>query len=630
MESSNGQVPSRGRSAALLLAAIGVVFGDIGTSPLYAMRQCFVGDNAAEVNAGNVLGVASVVFWSLMIVVCLKYVWLVLKADNRGEGGILALMALVDRHTQPSSVRLRTGIMWLGVAGAALLYGDGIVTPSISVLSAVEGLNVATPLFEPYIVPASIVILALLFAVQKRGTLRVGAVFGPVLCIWFAVIAALGLRSIAATPAILKALAPHHAVSFLASGGGKGFLLMGTVFLTVTGAEVLYADMGHFGRRPIRCSWLLIVMPALTLNYLGQGAYLLRDGSTAENLFYQICPPALLYPCVALATAATVIASQAVISGTFSLARQATQLGIWPRLRIVHTSASEIGQVYVPAVNAALFAGTIALILGFRESGHLASAYGIAVSATMLITTILLLMLCHSGWKIRPVFTFLIGALLIPIDLAFFLSNAAKISSGGWVILLVSAAIFAASLIWKGCRAVLRRGAEVAAVDPAVFVADVRERKPLRVAGTAVFFTPNPNGLPRALLHNFKHNKVLHSVTALLTVKNMDVPAVRGSERISAEELGEGFYRIIVRYGFSETPDIPAALAGISMQGVSFAPANTTFFLGKESLVLREAGVFSMAVKRIFLFMSRNSLDVSSFYGLPPTRVVEMGAQEQL
>jgi KUP system potassium uptake protein len=455
-------------------------------------------------------------------------------------------------------------------------------------------------------------------------------VFGPVLSIWFAAMAVLGLRSIAETPAILQALAPHHAVSFLASSGSKGFILMGTVFLAVTGAEVLYADMGHFGPRPIRISWLFVVMPALVINYMGQGAHLLRDGSTADNLFYQICPPALLYPCVALATAATVIASQAVISGTFSLARQATQLGIWPRMRIVHTSVSRIGQVYVPAVNTALFAGTIALILGFRESGKLASAYGIAVSATMLITTIMMLLLYHSGRKTGPVFILLIGALLIPVDMTFFLANALKISSGGWVVLLVSASICAASLIWHMCRGILGRSAEVAAVDPAIFVADVRERKPLRVAGTAVFFTPNPNGLPRALLHNFKHNKVLHDATVLLTVQNMDVPALTESERITTAELGEGFYRIIVRYGFSETPDVPAALGRMNLPGISFAPGNTTFFLGKESLFLRKSGAFSTAVKRIFMFMSRNSLDVSSFYGLPPTRVVELGAQEQL
>jgi KUP system potassium uptake protein len=626
-----GDSPSKSRrSAALFLGAIGVVFGDIGTSPLYALRQCFTGPDAPETTAANVMGVMSVMLWSLFIVVCVKYVWLVLRADNEGEGGILALMTLLERRTASITTRTRTVMAWSGVIGAALLYGDGIVTPSISVLSAVEGISVATPRFEPFIVPISIAILVALFAAQRHGTSRVGSLFGPVLCLWFFTIAAFGLMSLVKNPSILQALDPRHAVFLFVHNKTQAFVLLGAVFLTVTGAEVLYADLGHFGTRPIRKAWLSVVMPALVLNYLGQGAYMLKCGATVGNPFYALCPPALLYPYVILATAATVIASQAVISGTFSLARQATQLGIWPRMRIVHTSHSEIGQVYVPAVNAALFVGTIALILAFRESGRLASAYGVAVSSAMLITTGMLLMLCRRVWKLHPGLTILIGAVLLPLDAGFFLSNMLKLGSGGWVIIVISVVLCSASFIWKAGRAALRRSAEEAAIDASSFVADLRNRASLRVPGTAVFFTSNPGGVPRSLLHNYKHNKVLHEVTALLTVRNLEIPEVPDSQRISAEDMGEGFYRVVVQSGFAETPDIPAALETLKIPGVSFDRARTTYFLGKETLVLRQGRGMPLAAKHVFAFMSRNALNASAFYGLPPARVIELGAQEQL
>ena len=617
-----------------MIGALGIVFGDIGTSPLYALRECFVGAHALSVTPGNVLGIVSIVFWSLVLVVCFKYVTLLMRADNHGEGGILALMALVTRavgHGAKDGARIRQ-LTVLGILGAALLYGDGIITPAISVLSAVEGLNVATTACQDYVIPLSAGILTALFLLQRRGTAGVGSLFGPVLILWFVVIGGLGLAAIVRSPDILQALLPVHAVRFFLTNHWHGFLVLGTVFLTMTGAEVLYADMGHFGRVPIRRAWYGLVLPALLLNYFGQGALLLRGGGLPTHLFYELAPSWFLYPLILLATAATVIASQAVISGTFSLARQAVQLGLWPRLKIVHTSSSTIGQVYVPLLNLALFLGTIGLIFTFRESGRLAGAYGIAVSATMLITSVLFLILCQTRWKLHRAWVILLGCLLLPMDLAFFCSNAVKIQHGGWIVLVISLTVWLLMQTWISGGKILRQKAEMQGLPLEFFLQDIRLSKPYRAPGTAVFLSRNPNGLPRALLHNYKHNMVLHTTTILLNITTEEIPFIPEDRRFAFETLGEGICRMQITFGFSETPDIPNVLARLTRDrhGVEYIPERTTFFLGKESLVLRHTTDLGYWRKRIFAFLSRNARDASAYFCLPANRVVELGLQIEL
>jgi KUP system potassium uptake protein len=622
------QNDQRGCLARLTIAALGVVYGDIGTSPLYSLRICFSETGAVPVTQPNIFGILSLILWSLLILISLKYLTFVLRADNHGEGGILALMTLV-RSALSGRFRIRI-VVTLGLFGAALLYGDGLITPVISVLSAVEGLTAVTPLFEPYVVPISIVILMLLFLFQRRGTGALGAVFGPVMIVWFITIGILGLISILETPTILAALDPRHAVFFFVHNGWRGILPLGAVFLALTGGEALYADMGHFGKHPIRIGWYGLVLPALVLNYLGQGAHLLRYPAEIDNLFYHLAPSWALLPLVGLATAATIIASQAVISGAFSLTRQAVQLGYSPRLAVQHTSLQTIGQVYVPGINWALMAGAILLTLAFQHSDNLAGAYGVAVSTTMLITTLMLYMVMQARWRWSPSAALAVIMPFLVLDLAFFSSNALKILHGGWISLLVAAVAYLFMTTWKEGREVLRKKLVGQNVSEEHFLQDLDRNKPLRVPGLAIFLAGHAGGIPRTLLHNFKHNRIIHERVILLTVHTEEVPRVDEKERIETRILGQGFYRIILRFGFGEHPDLPHVLKKVNLEGIDFHPMNTTFFLGRETMIVSSKGTMPVWRKLLFAAMSRNALDASKFFRLPPNRVVEIGIQVEL
>lgn len=614
----------------LALMALGVVFGDIGTSPLYALRECFIGPSGLSLTFGNILGVVSVMLWTLVLIVCIKYVIFVMAADNRGEGGILALMALVTSLKGAFQKNHYGFFVILGILGVALLYSDGVITPAITVLGAVEGLAQATPQFQPFIIPISLVILIALFLIQSHGTAKVGVFFGPIIIVWFVAIAVLGLCSIIKHPAILSSLNPYYAISFLLHDGRHSFAVLGSVFLSVTGAEVLYADMGHFGAKPIRLSWFWIVFPSLLLNYMGQGAFLLTMPKSVENLFYLIVPAKLLYPMVILASLAAIIASQAVISGAFSLARQSVQLGFLPRLQIRHTSQSAIGQVYVPFVNWSLMAGVIVLVLMFRESSNLGAAYGIAVSTTMIITTTLILFVARGKWHAPWPLIIALAAIFLVVDGAFFASNILKIKAGGWIVILMAFAIYMFMKTWLDGRKILREKVIAGGVDLSAFVQSVQQNPPQRVSGAAVFLAGNPQGVPGALLHNLKHNKVLHDHTIILSVKTEEVPYVAQDARSTIDYLGAGIYRIMASYGFSETADIPALLASIQFADLRFDPMQTTFFLGREVLVIAINRRMLTWRKKIFLFMSHNSLNATSFFRLPPNRVVELGSQIEL
>jgi KUP system potassium uptake protein len=633
MNSSNPQAIQPANSAAsrgLMLGALGIVFGDIGTSPLYAIRECFSPAHGLAIIPDNVFGIISIVFWTLVLVVSIKYLLFLLQADNNGEGGILALIALVDRSVSNKGAQFKSGIVLLGIVGAALLFGDAIITPSMTVLAAIEGLNVTTSIFKPFVLPLSIGVLCVLFILQSRGTARVGALFGPILLIWFITIGALGLRAVFAYPGIFKALNPLYAVHFFQHNGWHGFLILGSVFLCITGAEVLYADMGHFGRSPIRKAWFFIVFPCLLLNYFGQGACLISNPDHSRNLFYQLSPDWFIYPLIVIATISAVIASQAVISGTFSLARQITQMGFWPRIKIVHTSYSKIGQVFVPAFNLLLFLGTIGLIVYFKESSNLANAYGIAVSATMFITTILALIWLRNCMKLHWLLLVLIGIFFLIPSTSFFLSNIIKLGSGGWIVIAISVTTYILMSTWRNGREILRAKAEQQTIDIELFINDIRQNKPCRVKGIAVFFTGNPHGVPRALLHNFKHNKILHETTIILTVKTEDIPFVSTVDRCTLRELGEGLYHLDLKFGFSESPNVPAAITNMPASTLRINPMETTFFLGKESLITKRNRTMPLWRKRIFYYMARNALDASSFFSLPPNRVVELGLQVEL
>jgi len=614
----------------LSLGALGVVYGDIGTSPLYALRECFHHSTGIRPTHDNVVGILSLIVWSLILVVSVKYLLFVMRADNRGEGGILALLALVapPRGGPPRGLAMVLALM--GVFGAALLYGDGMITPAITVLSAVEGLNVATPFFETYIIPISIVILVGLFVVQSRGTAAIGRIFGPVMLLWFVAIAVMGLAEAVRYPSVFLAVSPHHAIVFMVRHGYTGFLVLGSVFLVVTGGEALYADMGHFGRDPIRLAWFTLALPALLLNYFGQGALILRDPAAVENPFYRLAPPWALYPLVGLATAAAVIASQALISGAFSLTRQAVQLGYSPRVDIEHTSAREIGQIYIPGVNWMLMIACIALVVGFGSSSNLAAAYGIAVTGTMAITTILFYFVARGrfGWTAVqagiPAFFFLI------IDLAFFLANATKIEHGGWFPLLVGAVVFTAMTTWKTGRRILGQRMVETSLPIDLFLEDVRRNPPVRVPGTAVFMYGNRQGTPPALLHSLKHYKVLHRTMVFLNVETHETPTVAEDQRCAVEELGEGFFRVTLAYGFTEDPHVPQALAAIHHEGLDLRPAHTSFFLGRETLIPSRRPGMALWREQLFALMSRNARTATSFFGLPPNRVVELGAQIEL
>ncbi|HEV8418699.1 MAG TPA: potassium transporter Kup [Candidatus Udaeobacter sp.] len=617
----------RKRSLALLcLGSLGIVYGDIGTSPLYAMRECFYGQHGVPPTHANVLGVLSLILWSLILIISVKYLTLILRADNRGEGGILALATLVS-----DVVRRGKFLFLLGLFGAALLYADGMITPAISVMGAVEGLHVATPLFDHYVVPIAVVILIGLFFFQSHGTTRVGSVFGPVTMIWFVAISVLGIAHIIRAPQVLAAINPTHGFEFFMINGWRGFVVLGAVFLVVTGGEALYADIGHFGTAPIRLTWFAVVLPALTLNYLGQGALLLIEPDAAVNPFYRMAPPWALYPLVVLATAAAVIASQAIISGAFSLTMQAIQLGYSPRLRAIYTSERVIGQIYVPVVNWGLMIACVALVLGFRTSSNLAAAYGVAITTTMLITTILFYIVARRRWHWPAAAALPIAAFFITIDLAFFGANMLKIAHGGWFPLLVSAAILFLMLTWRKGRRVLRSRLGEMCIPLNDFLSELKSQKIRRVPGTAVYMSGNRFGTPLALLHNLKHNKVLHEEVVLLTVRTEEVPYLTNPrDRVALENLHEGFWRAQIHFGFMEKPNVPVALDRVKQAGLRFDPMRTTYFIGRETILATRKRGLSSWRGSFFAWMTRNAGDVTSYFCLPPNGVVELGARVEV
>jgi KUP system potassium uptake protein len=564
-----------------------------------------------------------------VIIVSIKYLVFILRADNRGEGGILALMALASPVAHPKPKTGKWVLVLLGIFGAALLYGDGMITPAISVLSAVEGLNVATPFFEPYVLPITIVVLVGLFLVQSKGTAKVGAVFGPVMILWFTTLAVLGVYHALQMPSVFQAMNPATAASFFARNGWHGFLVLGAVFLVVTGGEALYADMGHFGVRPIRLTWFGLVLPALLLNYFGQGALLLSEPSAAANPFYRMAPEWALYPLVVLSTAATVIASQALISGAFSLTRQAVQLGYTPRMRIEHTSIREIGQIYIPAVNWTLMIACIGLVIGFRSSSNLAAAYGISVTGTMMITTVLFFVVMRERWHWSLPAAGALATLFLLVDLSFFGANLVKILQGGWFPLVVATAIFTLMTTWKSGRRVLANRLKESTLPIEAFLEDSRVATLARVPGTAVFMFGN-QGTPPALLHNIKHNKVLHQQNVLLTVRTEEVPHVTDAERVTVSDIGHDFWRILIRYGFMEDPDIPAVLNKLNVEGLSLKKMETTYFLGREVLIATKAPGMAIWREKLFAWMSQNARSATSFFQLPPNRVVELGTQVEI
>ncbi|HYI40362.1 MAG TPA: potassium transporter Kup [Allosphingosinicella sp.] len=607
-----------------MLGAIGVVYGDIGTSPLYAMKESFIGPHPLTVDPLHIFGVVSLIFWSLMLVVTAKYVLVAMRADNKGEGGSFALLALISRNL--GEKRWTAGLVVLGVLAAALFYGDAMITPAISVLSAVEGLTLVQASLQKLVVPIAIVILIGLFLIQSRGTAKVGAIFGPVILVYFATLATLGVWNILKHPEILGALSPHWAAVFFAHDPKLAFLAMGSVFLAMTGAEALYADMGHFGRKAIGFSWLTLVYPCLALNYLGQGALLLGTPSAVENPFYLMAPDWARLPLVLIATAATIIASQAVISGAFSVTHQAIQLGFLPRLRTEHTSAKAVGQIYIPAVNWGLLAMVLLLVLGFRESTNLASAYGIAVSGTMIITTIMLAVLIFQVWKWNRLVAALTIGLFAIVDGIFFASNITKVADGGWFPLVVAALIFTLLTTWATGRRLMRQRLEQDALPLDIFIKSAASVH--RVRGTAVFLSTSADAVPSALLHNLKHNQVLHERVLILNVKVEDVPHVEPASRIEIHGAGSGFHRVILHYGFIDEVDVPADLGRVESCGDKFDMMSTSFFLGRQKLIAaKEQPGMALWRERLFAWMMKNSESAMEFFRLPTNRVVELGSQ---
>jgi len=620
---------TRSRMAALTLAAIGIVYGDIGTSPLYTLKTVFSPEHGLPLSPANLLGVISLIFWGLMLIVSLKYVTLVLRADNHGEGGIMALMALALSSVGKGS-RWHQPLLLTGLAGAALFYGDGVITPAISVLSAVEGLEVATPALKPYIVPLTLAVLLGLYLVQSRGTAGIGKWFGPVTLLWFAVLAVMGLVNIVQAPAILAALNPVHAIAFMVRNGWVAFAALGAVVLAFTGAEALYADMGHFGKRPIRIAWSAIVAPALVLNYLGQGALLLQRPEALSNPFYQQLGPWSVYPLVLLSTMATVIASQATISGTFSMTHQAISLGVLPRMRVVHTSEHEVGQIYIPLVNWLQMGAVMLAVVGFGSSDRLGAAYGIAVTATMLATTILTFFVIRYGWKYKLLLCWAATGLFLAIDIALFCANSLKFMAGGWFPLLMGAGIMAVMLTWRTGREIVFRSLAGHAIPIEAFLQSLFLSPPPRVEGTAVFFRPPGEGVPHAMLHNLAHNKVLHQRIIFLTVVHAGVPTVGDAARVEVEQLGNECYEVKVTYGFKDERDIPAALALCKAHGLDISMMETSFFVSRQTVVPTTGLGMAPWRESLFAAMYRNAREAADYFRVPANRVIELGTKLEI
>ena len=630
-QTMQGESPAetRRRLRTLALGAIGVVFGDIGTSPLYTMKET-LGTHGMTPTEPAVLGVLSLVFWALIMVVSLKYVTFVMRADNKGEGGIMALMALAQR-SMSGSARARWVLAGFGIFGAALFYGDGVITPAISVLGAVEGLQVAAPGLGKYVVWVTLAILLGMFAVQRHGTHKVGKAFAPVMTLWFVVLAVLGVRQIIANPQVLYAVNPLHAVRFFISHGDTSFIALGGVVLALTGAEALYADMGHFGKKPIRLAWFGFVLPALLLNYFGQGALLLADPLAISSPFYLMVPAPLLYPMIVLSAAAAVIASQAVISGAFSMTREAMSLGYSPRLAVVHTSREMSGQIFVPWVNRMLMVLVILAVLGFRSSDNLGAAYGIAVTGTMTMTTLLALVVARKRWHWSWPTVVLVGVLFLIIDLSFFGANLLKVAHGGWFPLVLGVVLFSVMTTWRRGRELVVREIKQGGLALAPFIENIAEHPPLRVPGTAIFLTANQHAVPHALLHNLKHNKVLHERNVLLTVETLETPVAEADERIAITPMAGNFFGLELRFGFAEDPNIPLALTQCTREGLGFDMMDTTFFLSRETIVA-DARRPGMALWRdkLFAFLSRNAMPATAFFQIPGNRLIELGAQVEI
>jgi KUP system potassium uptake protein len=614
---------------ALTLAALGVVYGDIGTSPLYAVKETFNPNHGIPLSAENVLGGLSTIFWALMIVVSLKYVILIMRADNKGEGGIVALLALASSAVKDHP-QWRATIMLLGVFGASLFYGDAVLTPAISVLSAVEGLEVGTTAFKPYVVAIAVGVVMALFALQRKGTSVVGALFGPVTVLWFLAIAALGVIAIARNPEVLRALDPLHALAFITQHGWASFVVLGAVLLAFTGAEALYADMGHFGKGPIRIAWFGLVFPALILNYFGQGALLIANPNALENPFYLLAPAWALYPMVALATAATIVASQATISGTYSLTKQAIQLDYLPRMQVQQTSAKEIGQIYIPGANLVLLVVIIAVVIGFGSSSKLASAYGVAVTGTMLVTTFLTFFVIRFGWGYPLALCIATTGFFILVDVAFFSSALLKIVEGGWFPLALGAVVFIVMTTWRRGRVVAIAAQRRTSIPLAPFLESLSLHPPIRVPGTAVFMAGDPEGVPNALLHNLKHFKVLHERVVFLTVVTRNVPWVPVSERIVVEPLGRGFYRLMVDFGFMDRPDVSAMLDLCKDRGLAFDLMQTTFFLSRTTVIPTTKEGMALWRERLFAAMARNARTAADYYNIPTNCVIELGTKIEI
>jgi len=619
---------SKSSPAALTLGAIGIVYGDIGTSVLYAVKTVFATGHV-DLNPVNIFGILSIFFWTLTVIVSVKYVLLVLRADNHGEGGTAALLALASNAVKDKPV-LRRRLLVIGMFGAALFYGDGVITPAISVLSAVEGLEIVSPTFTKYVIPLTLGILLLLFIVQKRGTAGIGKFFGPITLLWFVAIGVLGALQIAENPAILKALSPHYALLFMWNSPGTTFLILGAIVLCVTGAEALYADMGHFGKRPIRLAWFSVVMPALTLNYFGQGALLLSSPEAVKNPFYLMMPEWALLPMVGLATMATVIASQALISGAFSATKQIVQLGYLPRMYMLHTSIKETGQIYIPFINWVLFVAIALAVVFFKSSDALATAYGIAVCGNMLITTILTFYVIRYGWKYPLVLCLAATGVFFAIDFAFLASNALKFVEGGWFPILIAGAIFTLMVTWEEGRRILNKKLRTDAIDLKSFLEAVFVSPPLRVEGTAVFLSSEPGKVPNAMLHNLKHNKVLHETNLFVTVRSHEVPWITLDKRLEVTSLGRHCWQVVLNYGFKNDPDVPSALMQMRGQGCQIDPMTTSYFLSRDTVVPTIGDGMAQWREKLFAQMHRNASSAADFLNLPNNAVVELGSKVEI